>query len=150
MFSWVRKGRDYNYIIIYLASAIAVLCVMPATNLHQCTINLISGQVCRWKWFILLNDAALYIASLSPTFSPTFQLKTTSKKIKIIFWNLLLILAVESFKKRCKSQNYTFGSHWLKKITLKQAKQSKARVSKAFVLLMLLLCSCFSLLCSWS
>ena len=30
----------------------------------------------------------------------------------------------------------------VEKFTLKQAKQSKARVSKAFVLLMLLLCSC--------
>ena len=38
----------------------------------------------------------------------------------------------------------------VEKIKFKQAKQSKARVSKAFILLMDLALLCFALVCSWS
>ena len=56
---------------------------LTAHSTETLSINNTSGEPI--LLFKHLNDAAQYIPSLSQTFSPTLQLKITSKKIKRYF-----------------------------------------------------------------
>ena len=106
--------------------------IHPSYNMQLLKIISFSFLVIPSLWLLLsMSSLYCYILLFNKLNKELFSTNTsTYKKKDFVFKNDNIF-------------HYFFGSHLLK--NLHSSTQSKARISKAFVLLMLLLCSCFAL-----